>query len=155
MMYKRLLLPIGILLPLVLLLGACGPTVSQTPTQKTVTINPTFQSQLSPVPTIPTYRCGSWTSNNAPGRNSTITIYARLTKDVAGVSGATATAVVHFQDGDVTLDQHPTSDSGGYVSFPLALQGRQPLNIPATIDITFTNFPGGTLNCTSTFFTPQ
>lgn len=155
MMRKRLLLPVGILLPLTLLLGACGPSVSQIPTQQTVTINPTFQSRLSPIPTIPTYRCGSWTSNNAPGPDSTITIYARLTRDIMGVSGATATAVVHFQDGDQTLDQHPTSDNGGYVSFSLPLQGRQPLNVPATIDITFTNFPGGTLHCTSTFFTPQ
>jgi hypothetical protein len=155
MMRKRFILAVGIFLPLVVLLWACGPTVNQTTTQQTVTINPTFQSRLSPVPTIPTYRCGSWTSNNAPGSYSTITIYARLTRDVMGVNGAMATAVVHFQDGDQTLDQHPTSDSGGYVSFSLSLQGRQPPNIPATIDITFTNFPGGTLHCTSTFFTPQ
>ena len=153
-MHKRHLIPVGILLLLALLLGACGPTVNQAPTQQTVTINPTFQSKLSPVPTKPTYLCGSWTSNNAPGPYSTITIYARLTKDIAGVSGAMATAVVHFHDGDQTLDQHPVSDSGGYVSFPLSLQGHQPLKIPATIDITFKNFPGGTLSC-STFFTPQ
>ena len=154
-MHKKLLLPGGRLLPLVLLLAACGPTVNQLSPQQTVTINKTFQSQLSPLPTIPTYRCGSWTSNNAPSPNSTITIYARLTKNVMGVSGATATAVVHFKDGDLTLDQHPASDNGGYVSFSLPLQGRQPRNIPATIDVTFTNFPGGTLHCTSTFFTPM
>src|SRR5437762_14309845 len=120
MMYKRLLLPVGILLPLVVLLGACGPAVNQPPTQKTVTINPTFQSQLSPVPTIPTYRCGSCTSNNAPGRNSTITIYARFTKEVAGVRGAMGTAVVNINDEDSTLDRHRTIDTGSYVSLPLA-----------------------------------
>src|SRR2546423_12370580 len=98
MMYKRLLLPVGILLPLVVLLGACGPAVNQPPTQKTVTINPTFQSQLSPVPTIPTYRCGSWTSKNAPGRDSTITIFARLTQQVAGAGGDKATASGHFHE---------------------------------------------------------
>jgi hypothetical protein len=86
---------------------------------------------------------------------STIFIYARLTKDVAGVSGATATAVVHFKNFDLTLDQQPTSDSGGYVSFPLSLQGREPYKIPATVDVTFTNFPGGTVHCTPAFFTPQ
>ena len=72
-----------------------------------------------------------------------------------GVRGATATAVVHFQGGDQTLDQHPASDSGGYVSFTLALQRRQPDKIPATVDVIFTNFPGGTLPCSRAFFTPM
>ncbi len=83
-----------------------------------------------------------------------ITIFARITKDLAGVSGATASAVVHFQGGDQTLDQHPVSDKGGYVSFTLALQGRQPVKIPATVVVTF-GFPGVTLNCTPAFFTPM
>lgn len=145
-------------LPLVLLgviLAACGAVVNQAAPQQTVTISKTFQAQISPIPTVPPYRCGAWTSNNAPGTFSTIQIYARLTKNVAGVSGATATAVVHFQNGDQMLDQHPTSDNGGYVSFTLQLQGRQPPGIPATIDVTFTNFPGGTLHCTPAFFTPH
>src|SRR5256885_10992024 len=107
MMYKRLLLPVGILLPLVVLLGACGPAVNEPPTQKTVTINPTFQSQLSPVPTIPTYRCGSWTSNKAPGRYSTITIYAPPTKDVASVSGPMATAARQFPEEELTPAHNP------------------------------------------------
>lgn len=144
-------------LTLLLLLSACGgPTVSQEQVvQVTVTINPNFQSQLTPVPSPPAYRCGAWSSNNAPGPNATIQIYARLTKNIVGVQGATATAVVHFQSGDVTLDAHPTSDSGGYVVFTLPLQGRQPTSIPATVDITFNNFPGGTVHCTQAFFTPQ
>src|SRR5437660_572046 len=83
----------------------------------------------------------------APTPNSTIMIFARITKDLEGVRGATATAVVHFQGGDQTLDQHPASDSGGYASFKLALQGRQPDKIPVTVDVIFTNFPGGTLPC--------
>lgn len=149
---------VGMFLPLVLLgviLAACGAVVNQAAPQQTVTISKTFQAQISPIPTVPPYRCGAWTSNNAPGTFSTIQIYARLTKNVAGVSGATATAVVHFQNGDQMLDQHPTSDNGGYVSFTLQLQGRQPPGIPATIDVTFTNFPGGTLHCTPAFFTPH
>jgi hypothetical protein len=141
---------------LLLVLAACGgPTSGQVSPQQTVTINKTFQSQVSPIPTVPAYRCGAWSSNNAPGANSTINIYARLTKNVTGVGDATATAVVHFQGGDQVLDQHPLSDGGGYVSFTLSLQGRQPVKIPATVDVTFTNFPGGTVHCTPAFFTPM
>lgn len=138
---------------LLLLLAACGPTVNQPPAQQTVVVNPAFQAKLSPVPTAPTYRCGAWSSNNAPGAYSTITIYAKLTKDVAGVSGATAKAIVHFKDNDVTLDAQPTSDTGGYVSFQLPLQGQQPRLLPATVDVTFT-ISGATVNCTPAFFTP-
>src|SRR5712692_10007944 len=111
---------------LLLLLAACGPQVSQSGAQQTVTISKTFQSQLSPLPSIPPYRCGAWSSNNAPGAYSTITIYARITKDIAPVSGATATAVVHFRSGDQPIDAQSPSDSGGYVTFTLQLQGRQP-----------------------------
>ncbi|HKV58084.1 MAG TPA: hypothetical protein VJO32_07370 [Ktedonobacteraceae bacterium] len=156
MMQKKNALLIGICIPFMILLVACGgPTVDQATPQQTVTISPKFQSQLSPIPTVSAYLCGAWSSNNAPGPNDTITIFARLTKDIAGVAGATATAVVHFQGGDQQLDQHPTSDDGGYVSFTLALQGQQPATIPATVDVTFTNFPGGTLHCSQAFFTPH
>jgi hypothetical protein len=143
-------------LPLIVLLMACGgPAVDQATPQQTVTVNPNFQSKLSPIPSPPVYRCGAWASNNAPGPFDTITIYARLTRDLQPVGGATATAVVHFQNNDQTLDQHPTSDNGGFVSFTLSLQGQQPAKIPATVSVTFTNFPGGTLNCSQAFFTPQ
>lgn len=139
-----------------LALNACGSSsatnVSSAQPQQTVTINPGFQTQISPLPTIPAYRCGAWTSNNAPNPGATITVYARLTHDIQGVQGITATAIVHFQSGDATLDQ-ATSDQGGYVSFKLALQGRQPAKVPATIDVTFTGVPGGAQKCT-TFFTP-
>jgi ABC-type amino acid transport substrate-binding protein len=141
---------------LTLLLAACSTvTANQAPPQQTVVINPTFQSQVSPVPATPKYRCGAWASNNAPGTFSTITIYARLVSNLTGIAGATATAVAHFHDADVTLDQQPQSDDGGYVSFSLSLQGRQPQNIPATVDVTFTNCPGGTVKCTPAFFTPE
>ena len=140
---------------MLLLLAACGPTVSAPKAQKTVIVNPSFQAQVSPVPTTPAYRCGAWSSNNAPGAYSTITIYARLiTKGVNGVGGATAKAVVHFKDSDVQLDQQPTSDAGGYVTFPLSLQGRQPRLLPATVDVTFT-VGSQSVNCTQAFFTPQ
>ncbi|HEV2581778.1 MAG TPA: hypothetical protein VGT44_13070 [Ktedonobacteraceae bacterium] len=150
---------IGLLLPIAFLLGACtgfgAASTSQVAPQQTVVISKTFQSQLSPLPTVPTYLCGAWASNNAPGPNDTITIFARLTKNLVAVSGATATAVVHFQSGDVTLNTNPVSDNGGYVTFSLSLQGRQPANIPVTVDVTFTHFAGGTLLCTQAFFTPQ
>jgi len=145
---------------LLLMLTACGSTASQAAPQPTVTVDQTFQSQISPIPTVPTYRCGAWSSDNAPSPSSTITIYARLTrltKNIAGVPGATATAVVHFQSGNQPLDQNPpVSDGGGYVSFTLPLQGRQPTKIPATVDVIFKILPGGTLvYCTPAFFTPM
>ena len=139
---------------LLLVLSACGATTEQVVPQQTVTVSSGFQSKVSPIPAIPKYLCGAWSSNNAPGPNSTIIIFARITKDLAGVSGATANAVVHFQSGNQELDQHPTSDNGGYVSFTLNLQGRQPVGIPATVDVTF-GFPGTTIKCTSAFFTPM
>ena len=141
-------------LGLLIFLAACGPTISQPPSQQTVTINKSFQDQLSPTPTPPAYRCGAWSSNNAPGPYSTIFIYAKLTKDLTGVAGATAKAVVHFKNFDQSLDPQ-TSDSGGYVTFTLPLQGRQPVNIPVTVDVAFSNFPGGTLQCQQAFFTPE
>jgi hypothetical protein len=139
---------------LLLLLTACGATAEQVVPQQTVTVNSGFQSQVSPLPKIPAYLCGAWSSNNAPHPNSSILVFARITQNLAGVHGATATAVVHFQSGDQELDQHPTSDNGGYVSFKLDLQGRQPTGTPATVDVTF-GFPGVTVKCTSAFFTPM
>ncbi len=141
-----------------ILVTACSPSVAgQTNTQQQVTISKSFQSQRSPIPTVPPYRCGAWSSNNAPGTYSTITIYARITRDIAPVSGATATAVVHFGSGDQPIDAQSPSDSGGYVTFTLQLQGRQPGQVPATVDVTFSNVAGisGTLHCTPAFFTPQ
>jgi hypothetical protein len=74
--------------------------------------------------------------------------------DLKPVSGATASAVVHFQNFDQQLGQE-TSDNGGYVTFTLSLQGHQPVNVPATVDVTVTNLPGGkTVHCTPAFFTP-
>lgn len=141
-------------LVLLFILSACGPTtVNQQAVQATVTINPSFQEQLSPIPTAATYRCGAWASNNAPNPYSTITIYARLTKNTQGVSGATAQAVVHFQNDDQTLAQEPTSDSGGYVSFTLSLNGQQPRLVPATVDVTF-HVSNTQVTCQA-FFTPE
>ncbi|MDQ6661471.1 MAG: hypothetical protein M3Z24_10950 [Chloroflexota bacterium] len=156
-MKKRILfINTAICLAILFLLTACGPAfTAQNNVQSTVTINPAFQAQTSPVPKVPTYRCGAWSSNNAPGSFSAITIYARLTKDAQPVNGATATAVVHFQSGDAQLDQQPVSDAGGYVNFSLPLQGRQPRKTPVTVDVTFGNFSGGTVHCTPAFFTPQ
>jgi hypothetical protein len=138
----------------VFLLAACGPTVSQVKPQQTVTISHSFQGQQTPAPTVPAYRCGAWSSNNAPGTFSTIRVYAKLTKNIGGVAGATAAATVHFQDGDATIDQQPRSDDGGMVAFTLPLQGRQPKGVPATIDVSF-NVAGTTVQCAQAFFTPQ
>ncbi|MBO0779093.1 MAG: hypothetical protein J2P37_09740 [Ktedonobacteraceae bacterium] len=147
-----------LLLGMVLLLAACAPAFSadSTPSvQSTPTIGPTFQKQLTAVPTVPPYRCGAWASNTAPSTFSTITIYARLTKDVTGVAGAPAVAVVHFKfAGDATLSQRPTSDGGGYVTFTLPLQGRQPSQQPTTVDVAFT-VAGHQVQCTPAFFTPR
>lgn len=143
------------LLALWLLTAACTPgvTASVPSDQPTVTVNPSFQTQISPVPTVPPYRCGAWSSNNAPGQYATITIYAKLTKASAGVSGASAVAVAHLQDNDVLLDQQPTSDDGGYVKFSLSLLGRQPAKVPATVDVSF-RIDKQTIVCTPAFFTP-
>ncbi len=142
---------------LVVILSGCGSTASPINIQPTVTISKTFQAGLSPVPTAPPYRCGAWASNNAPNGFTTITIYARITRGVEPVNGATAAAVVHFQGFDQPLAAQAPSDSGGYVTFTLPLQGHQPGQVPATVDVTFTNVPGGpaTLQCTPAFFTPQ
>lgn len=153
---KHILLLVLTCCALLIVLAACGPaTTSSAQAGPTVTVNPSFQSQVSPIPTVAPYLCGAWSSNNAPGTFSTIQIYARLVHNLQGVAGATATGVIHFQTGDVQFDQPQVSDSGGYVVFTLPLQGRQPTGVPATVSITFTNFPGGTLQCTSAFFTPQ
>lgn len=153
-MNKFRFIALGSVFILMLLLTACGPAASQVKPQPTVVISKSFQSQLSPIPSPATYRCGAWSSENSPDPNSTITIYARITKDLKPVSGATASAVVHFQNFDQPLDQTPASDNGGYVTFTLPLQGRQPANVPATVDVTFTHFPGGIVHCTPAFFTP-
>ena len=138
---------------MLLLLAACGPTVTQVKPQQTIVVNKSFQSQVSPLPTVPTYRCGAWSGNNAPGAYSTLTVYAKLTNNITGVAGATASATVHFTGGDVTLDQQPVSDAGGYVTFSLPLQGRQPRQTPTTVDVSF-SVNGQTVPCSAAFFTP-
>jgi hypothetical protein len=139
----------------VLAVAGCGstPALNAAQPQQVATINPGFQSQVTPIPTVPPYRCGAWTSNNAPNAGATIAVLARLTRAGKGVEGIAAVADVHFLSGDVTLNQD-TSDAGGYVSFPLSLQNRQPARIPATIDVTFHGLPGGALTCVA-FFTPR
>ncbi len=140
-------------LALLLTLAACGATVNQLKPQQTITVDKSFQTQSSPAPTAPTYRCGAWSANNAPGAYSVLTVYAKLTKNVIGVSGATASATVHFYSNDVTLDAQPTSDAGGYVTFSVALQGRQPRQTPTTVDVTF-NVGNQAVHCSPAFFTP-
>lgn len=143
-----------ILFSLLLLLAACGPAVNQIKPQQTVTVDKAFQTQATPLATVPTYRCGAWASNNAPNGFSTILVLAKLTKDIQAVTGATATATVHFAGGDVTLGTQPTSDQGGMVSFTVPLQGRQPKGLPTTIGVSFT-IGGTTVACSPAFFTPQ
>jgi len=136
-----------------LLLAGCGTTASQLKPQQTIVVSKSFQSQISPVPTVPTYRCGAWSANNAPGAYSVLTVYAKLTKNVLGVSGATASATVHFYGNDVTLDHQPVSDAGGYVTFTVPLAGRQPRQTPTTVDVSY-NIGSKTVHCTPAFFTP-
>src|SRR5260370_40760630 len=111
---------------LLLVLAACGATPDQVAPQQTVTVSKKFQSQVSPIPPVPTYLCGAWSSNNAPGPNSTINIYARITKNLVGVNGATATAGVAFQGRDHELAPHPSRNKGGFLSLNAAPQGRPP-----------------------------
>ncbi len=156
--FLRSLLPI-VSLSFLVLFAACSSLVpvTQVQNQPTVTIPKSFQSQISPIPTFPPYVCGSWSSNNTPTPDAAITIYAKLSHNLAGVSGAVASATVNFQFGNVQLDSNPVSDSGGYVTFLLPLEGRQPVGVPATVSVTFSNVPGykGSINCTQAFFTPE
>lgn len=138
---------------LLLLLTACGPTVSRPPTQPKITIDSSFQNQETTPPPVPLYRCGAWASNNAPGPYSTIIIYAKLTQNIVGISGGTATAIAHFKGTNVALKQKQVSDNGGYVTFLLPLEGRQPDGVPTTVDVSF-NVEGETVQCTPAFFTP-
>ena len=142
-------------LGLLLILAACGTTATQLKPQQPIVVNKSFQSQVSPVPAVPTYRCGAWAANNAPGSYSTVTVYAKLVaKDVQGVAGATASATANFSTGDFPLDQQPVSDAGGYVTFTLPLQGRQPRLTPATVAVSF-SVAGKTVQCSPAFFTPM
>jgi hypothetical protein len=154
-MKKRSLILLFVLLSAILcLLSACGPTVNQIKPQQTPTVNQQFQGQLTPIPTIPAYRCGAWASHNMPGAYSSIIIYARLTKGSAsGFAGVMARAVVHFKSGDVPSDEQLISDASGYVAFALFLAGRQPARVPATVDVTF-DTQGSPTTCTA-FFTPR
>ena len=143
-----------VLMSILLLLAACGPTVNQIKPQQTITVNQGFQQELTPIPTVPPYRCGAWAANNVPGAYSSVSIYARLTNDVSnGVPGIRATAVAHLKIGDVPINGQLISDASGYVTFDFALAGQQPRLIPATIEVTF-NTPGSSTTC-SAFFTPQ
>ena len=136
------------------MLAACGTTATQIKPQQKVVIDKSFQSQVSPASAPPTYRCGAWSGNNAPNAYSVVTIYAKLTKDVTGVAGATASATAHLSTSDFTLDQQPVSDAGGYVTFTIPLQGRQQRLTPATVDVSF-SVNGKTVQCSSAFFTPN
>src|ERR1700726_2843715 len=87
-----------LLIILALLVAACKPalgptvTISQTNMPATATVSTAFQNQLSPLPTVPSYRCGAWSSNTAPTSHATLTIYAKLTSYLTGVPDATASA---------------------------------------------------------------
>ena len=139
---------------LLLLATACGPTVNQVKPQQTVTIGKAFQTQATPLPTVPPYRCGAWASNNAPNKFSTIFVFAKLTQNIKGVQGATASATVLFAGGAVTLATPPTSDPDGMVSFTLPLKGQQPAGLPTTVSVSFT-VGGTTVQCSPAFFTTQ
>ena len=136
------------------LLSACGPTINQIRPQQTITVNQQFQEQLTPIPTVPLYRCGAWASHNMPDAHGSLIIYARLTKEsTSGFAGVMAHAVIHFKSRDMPFDEQPISDTNGYVAFNLLLAGRQPRLIPATVDVTF-DTPDSSTTCTA-FFTPQ
>src|SRR5260370_3609914 len=122
---------------LLLMLAGCGETHDQVAPQQTVTVSKKFPSQVSPIPPVPTYLCGAWSSNNAPGPNSTINIYARITENLVGVNGATATAVLHFQGGDQEPDPPPARGNGRHILFYLDVLCRQPDSISRNSDVNF------------------
>lgn len=146
----------GILL--LLTLSACGPTANQWQATQNISVNKAFQKKISTLVPIPYYLCGAWSSNNAPNPYSSINIYARLTQhteqEMAPVKAAPAQATIHYAYGDKKLDQVPVSDSGGYVTFYLQLQGQQPRFVAATMDISF-KVDGKQVPCSHAFFTPQ
>ena len=139
---------------LLLMLTACGVTPDQVAPQLTVTVSSGFQSQASPIPPIPTYLCGAWSSNNAPGPNSTIVIFARITKNLAGVVVQMPALLCIFRAATRSLISILRATMADTFRFRLPLQGRQPVGTPATVDVTF-GIPGTTVNCTSAFFTPK
>jgi hypothetical protein len=143
---------------LLLALSACGPIANQWQATRNVSVNKAFQKNLPRLPLIPSYLCGAWSSNNAPSPYSSINIYARLTQHsaqaITPVKAAPAQATIHYAYGDKKLDQVPVSDSGGYVTFYLQLQGQQPRFVAATIDISF-KVDGKQVPCSQAFFTPQ
>ena len=75
---KSRFLALGPLFASLLLLAACASSGSQVKAQPTVVVSKSFQSHLSPTPSLATYRCGAWSSNNTPGTYSTITIYVAV-----------------------------------------------------------------------------
>ncbi len=145
----------GLLVLVALACSSCGSPTTMTqsvPETKDPTINPNFQ-EMPKAPTPPPYECGSWSSNTAPSANGTITVYAKITKNVVGVGGASASATVHFQDGDEVFDPQ-ASDQNGMATFVLPLRGRQPTGVPATVDVMFA-VGDAKVKCGQAFFTPQ
>lgn len=82
------------------------PTATGTPTVSAATIpTPSGACNNDNVPSEPEQQGEVWLSNNAPARNTSITICARLILNGRVVSGATVTATVTYLD----ADQQPLS----------------------------------------------
>ena len=119
-----------LLLLLGILLSACGGGTQTAAVSSTPTAVPTIQMQdpnPTPIPTLPPYTCGAWTTTPSLDSNkvSQVGIYAKFTKLVngnpQGVAGATATATLQWPDsGPDVRTVATTADGLAVFIFPVS-----------------------------------
>ncbi|GAC1622324.1 MAG: hypothetical protein NVS4B7_13810 [Ktedonobacteraceae bacterium] len=118
-----------LLLLLSVLVVACGSSANDNSlgqSDVTVTID-LGQSNGSPTPPLPEYTCSAWATNTSPGLNTPVVgIYAKYVHNIngnpVGVDQSTATATVHWPEGDVSSTTTTTAD--GLAVFPFSTTNR-------------------------------